>query len=148
VAFHQMSDFDATEGYTEAGDRRADSGAPKNAGAADPTPEESVAGAESTTPDDPLRRRLSNPYDPGVFAPSINRMRELSAGRPHFIEHQSESAVPTRRLTPPPLARRRKIARRSCPFGWRVFLLGGPSLHHRHRRLGIVCHRQPPGSPR
>ncbi|HST56358.1 MAG TPA: hypothetical protein VLJ42_10775 [Solirubrobacteraceae bacterium] len=143
-----MPDFDATEGYTDAGDCCADSGAPKNAGSSDAGTGEPSAGEQHPPRQSPLERKLSNPFDPGLFVPSLVRTREHSAGRLHFVKRPVAEGATVRRLTPPPLAQRRRLARRACPFGWRVFLLGSPSLHRRHQRLGATCRRQPPGSPR
>ena len=136
---NQMPDFEVNEGYVEAGRRRADSPLP------DPRADERTsadgrvgqdgrgaeagraleAGAEAQAGGD-LRRMPEPP-------PIIRRTRHLAEG--HF---SASGAVPSRRVGVKLIARRRRLARRACPYGWHVHVLGTP-LRHR-RRLWTLCH--------
>jgi hypothetical protein len=79
---------------------------------------------------------VPDPLDPRLPAPVIRRTRH---GR-----HPAVPRAARRRLGTPMLARRRRVARRACPFGWQVRVLGGPPRKRRH--LWTECHRQASGS--
>ncbi len=138
-----MPDFDVNEGYVEAGRRRADSPLP------DPLADERTpadgrsgqdgrgattgrgleAGAEGVQAGAGGRDLRRMPEAP----PIVRRTRHLAEG------HLSASgAVPGRRVGVKLIARRRRLARRACPYGWHVHVLGTP-LRHR-RRLWTLCH--------
>jgi hypothetical protein len=163
-----MPDFEVNEGYVEAGRRRADSplssrggedrtpldgyGAPPTGDDAHVAPApivrlegmlgegvdaidaiedfkeleafESLEAAETIEG----RRRKLPPE-----TPIVRRTRHLAAGH-HSFAH----ARPARRVGVRLIARRRRLARRACPYGWQVRVLGTP-LRHR-RRLWTTCH--------
>jgi hypothetical protein len=123
-----MPDFDATEGYAEASDRRADARA-QEAGACPPEaqPEKpAIAGESEPSALDPIV-----PQQP-IVRRSRHRRRSASA------------RTDGRRVSLPPLHRRRRAARQACVHGRRILVLGGP--RRRRRRLPSSCHRRPPGS--
>jgi hypothetical protein len=145
-AFEQMPDFEVNEGYVEAGRRRADSPLPAlradervSADGRSATPdgdgatsgralgeaaEESTVGAESS-------RRLPEER------PIVRRTRHHAGG--HF---SASGASPRRRVGVELMARRRRLARRACPYGWQVRVLGTPPRRRRH--LWTMCHSKAP----
>jgi hypothetical protein len=171
----QMPDFEVNEGYVEAGRRRADSplssrggddrmpvdgygnGTGDDAGAA-PAPivrPEGVRweGMDAIEAMEALKeieafeveaaeaiegRRRKLPPE----TPFVRRTRHFATGHYSFAH-----ARPTRRVGVRLIARRRRLARRACPYGWQVRVLGTPPRNR--RRLWTMCHRseQFPGSP-
>lgn len=85
-----------------------------------------------------------SPDTPQLFeqTPIVRRTRH------HVSGHRSAAdAGPGRRVGVKMIARRRRLARRACPFGWKVRVLSTRSRHR--RRLWTSCHglpRQTPGS--
>jgi hypothetical protein len=142
-ASEQMPDFEVNEGYVEAGRRRADS--PLSGLRSDdrvsadgyvPAEEGTVQGSgaciEGTDGSDATeavedRRKLPEQ------TPILRRTRHLAAG------HFSACGVPARRVRVKLIARRRRLARRACPYGWQVRVLGTPPRNR--RRLWTTCHR-------
>jgi hypothetical protein len=141
-----MPDFDVNEGYAEAGRRRADS----------PLPRLSVDGVTTEGRVAPygLDVTSENIYGDDIApawagegprklpeeTPVVRRARHLPEG------HFSADAPPRRRVGVKLIARRRRFARRACPYGRRVRTLGTPMRNR--RRLWTTCHgsRQLPGS--
>jgi hypothetical protein len=119
-----MPDFDVNEGYFEAGRRRADS--PLSGLPAD----ELQAAATGETRGQPAgeeeRRRLPEE------TPVVRRTRHLAQG------HFSTRGARPRRVGVTLIARRRRLARRACPYGWHVRVLGTPPRNR--RRLWTMCH--------
>jgi hypothetical protein len=142
-----MPDFEVNEGYVEAGRRRADSplsarqaggessvdgrvAPPDGRGAVDERAlgeerEASIRG-EASIPGGELRRLPEQ-------TPIVRRTRHLASG------HLPAGDVTSRRCVGVALlARRRRLARRACPYGWRVRVLDQP--RSRRRRLWTTCH--------
>ena len=121
-----MPDFEVNEGYVEAGRRRADSPLSSRGGEdrvpADgyvPAEEGGVAPApvirvEATDAVDAVEGRRKLPEE----TPIVRRTRHLAAG------HFSASGAPLPRVGVKLIARRRRLARRACPYGWQVRVLG------------------------
>jgi hypothetical protein len=141
-----MPDFEVNEGYVEAGRRRADSPLPglgeDEHGSADgyvaqeggaPGPGawaegEGVDGADATeTVEEP--RRLPEE------TPIVRRTRHLARG------HFAASGLAARRVGVQLMARRRRLARRACPYGRQVRVLGTPL--RKRRCLWTQCHGSP-----
>jgi hypothetical protein len=144
-----MPDFDVNEGYAEAARRRADASLPGL-----PADGVSVDGRV-----DPYGLDVTSDYllgdvtdaflsqggqsggERSSFAarklpeetPIVRRTRHLAVG--HF---SAGGASPGRRVGVRLIARRRRLARRACPFGWQVRVLGTPP--RRRRRLWTKCH--------
>jgi hypothetical protein len=143
-----MPDFEVNEGYIEAGRRRADSplpglreddrvsadgyvtadgwGGPVPGAHGEDTDAAEVAGAGEN------RHKLPEE------TPVVRRTRHLATG------HLPTGGRPARRVGVTLMARRRRLARRACPYGWQVRVLGTPPRHR--RRLWTMCHGSP-GSP-
>lgn len=138
-----MPDFDVNEGYVEAGRRRADSPL-SSRGGDDRIPADGYVPAEDggVAPAPLMRLEGTDSVDAGEAVenvrklpeetPIVRRTRHLAAG------HFSASSVPVRRVGVKLMARRRRLARRACPYGWQVRVLGTPP---RNRRcLWTTCH--------
>ncbi len=138
-----MPDFEVNEGYIEAGRRRADAPLPglreDDRVSADGYVtadgwSAAVPGAHGGEDTDAAevteagkdRRRLPEE------TPIVRRTRHLPTG------HLPASGSPARRVGVRLLARRRRLARRACPYGWQVRVLGTPPRHR--RRLWTMCH--------
>ncbi|HYM44686.1 MAG TPA: hypothetical protein VES65_00800 [Solirubrobacteraceae bacterium] len=153
-----MPDFEVNEGYVEAGRRRADAPLAESGARSEAPPvpagedqlleewlsawyglttaEDRVPEAGGEAPAAAEARRLPEE------TPIVRRTRHRADG--HFAGGDAER----KRLEVRLIARRRRLARRACPYGRRAHLLGTP-LRSR-RRLWTTCHGQrpsPPGSP-
>jgi len=138
-----MPDFEVNEGYVEAGRRRADSPLPglKNddrvsadgyvpaddGGAQGPGMR--VEGIDTGDATEAVEDRRKLPEE----TPIVRRTRHLAAG------HFSTRGIPARCVGVKLIARRRRLARRACPYGWQVRVLGTPPRNR--RRLWTTCHR-------
>lgn len=143
-ATKQMPDFEVNEGYVEAGRRRADSPL-SNRGDDDRVPADGhvaadeggvvpapvVGGPETDAADatEAVEDRRKLPEE----TPIVRRTRHLAAG------HFAASSTPARRVGVRLMGRRRRLARRACPYGWQVRVLGTPPRNR--RRLWTQCHR-------
>jgi hypothetical protein len=67
--------------------------------------------------------------------PIVRRTRHRARG------HFSVNGMPVRRVGVKLIARRRRLARRACPYGWQVRVLGVPPRSR--RRLWTQCHGSP-----
>ena len=138
-----MPDFEVNEGYVEAGRRRADSPlpgpgnddrvsadgyVPADEGGAQ-APGVRAEGADAGDATEAVEDRRKLPEE----TPIVRRTRHLAAG--HF---SASGVVPTRRVGVKLIARRRRLARRACPYGWQVRVLGTPPRNR--RRLWTMCH--------
>jgi hypothetical protein len=137
-----MPDFEVNEGYVEAGRRRADSPLPGlrnddrvSADGYIPAEESGVQGpgaraegADTGDATEAVEDRHKLPEEP----PIVRRTRHLAAG------HFSRGGLPARRVGVKLVARRRRLARRACPYGWQVRVLGTPPRNR--RRLWTMCH--------
>jgi hypothetical protein len=144
----QMPDFEVNEGYVEAGRRRADAPLPDlradervpadGSVSADGHNSAVTGAARSEGADATLagegRRKLPEE------TPIVRRTRHLAAG--HF---SARNIAPARCAGVRLIARRRRLARRACPYGWHVRVLGTPPRNR--RRLWTTCHGRAPGSP-
>jgi hypothetical protein len=145
----EMPDFEVNEGYIEAGRRRADSPLSARSGddrisadghvAADeggiaPAPGMRGEGADAADATEAVEDRRKLPEE----TPVVRRTRHLAAG------HFSASGPRARRVGVRLIARRRRLARRACPYGWQVRVLGTPPRGR--RRLWTTCHDGSPGS--
>jgi hypothetical protein len=142
-----MPDFEVNEGYVEAGRRRADSPLPARQA------DERVTVDGGHPPADGPGAGDGSTHGEGADAPEagderrklpeetpiVRRTRHLATG------HFAASANPARRVGVKLIARRRRLARRACPYGWHVHVLGTPPRHR--RRLWTMCHGRAPGSP-
>jgi hypothetical protein len=142
-----MPDFEVNEGYAEAGRRRADSPLPSrggddrvpadgyvagDAGGVAPAPIVHVEGIDAADATEAVEERRKLPEE----TPIVRRTRHLATG------HFSASGMPTaRRVGVKLIARRRRLARRACPYGWQVRVLGTPPRGR--RRLWTKCHGSP-----
>ncbi len=141
-----MPDFEINEGYIEAGRRRADSPLsgrggegripadgfiPEQDGGAVPAPLVRVEGTDSVEAGEAVEKARKLPEE----TPIVRRTRHLAAG------HFSANAMPVKRVEVKLLARRRRLARRACPYGWQVRVLGTPP--RKRRRLWTQCHGSP-----
>ncbi len=144
-----MPDFEVNEGYSEAGRRRADSPL-SSRGGEDRVPIDGYGPIEeSGFAQVPLKRAegLDSSIDAGEpvenarklpeETPIVRRTRHLAAG------HLSSADMPVRRIGVKLMARRRRLARRACPYGWQVRVLG--TAPRARRRLWTTCHDD--GSP-
>jgi hypothetical protein len=153
-----MPDFEVNEGYVEAGHGRAHPDLPElradgllfadDRGASedrDAAPEEghkkklgrALGEAAARAQAEEERRKLPEE------TPIVRRTRHLATG--HLSANRR--VAPRRRVGVTLIARRRRLARRACPYGWQVRVLGTPPRHC--RRLWTMCHgpEQLPGSP-
>jgi hypothetical protein len=142
-----MPDFEVNEGYAEAGRRRAD--APLSGrggegrvptdgyvtadeGAATSVPVVQVEGIDPADAPEALEARRKLPEE----TPIVRRTRHFATG------HIAARSVPsTRRVGVKLIARRRRLARRACPYGWQARVLGTPPRNR--RRLWTACHGSP-----
>ena len=140
-----MPDFEVNEGYVEAGRRRADSPLPgrrdddrvsadgyvtaEESGVV-PAPTARVEGADAGDATEAVEDRRKLPEE----TPIVRRTRHLAAG--HF-----SASAPAPRVGIKLMARRRRLARRACPYGWQVRVLGTPPRNR--RRLWTMCHGSP-----
>ncbi len=145
-----MPDFEVNEGYAEAGRRRADSPL-SSRGGEDRVPIDGYAPAEEGG-FAPVPLKHVEEIDAAVDAdesvegsrklpeetPIVRRTRHLAAG------HFSSAGMPAPRVGVRLMARRRRLARRACPYGWQVRVLGTPARNR--RRLWTTCHDGSPGS--
>ncbi len=142
-----MPDFEVNEGYAEAGRRRADSPLSSRGQDDRVSADEYVAADESGVGQAPIvhadgpdaadaaeavedRRKLPEE------TPIVRRTRHLATG--HF---SARGTPPARRVGVRLMARRRRLARRACPYGWQVRVLGTPPRGR--RRLWTTCHGSP-----
>jgi hypothetical protein len=141
-----MPDFEVNEGYIEAGRRRADSPLPglreddrvsadgyvtadgRSTAIPGVRAGEDADAAEATEAGED-RHRLPEE------TPIVRRTRHLAAG------HLPAGGSSARRVGVRLMARRRRLARRACPYGWQVRVLGTPPRHR--RRLWTMCHGSP-----
>lgn len=140
-----MPDFEVNEGYAEAGRRRADSPLPgrgdddrlpaegyvtADEGGGTPAPIVHVEGADvAADATEAVEDRRKLPEE----TPIVRRTRHLATG------HISMGGTrPGRRVGVKLIARRRRLARRACPYGWQVRVLGTPPRNR--RRLWTMCH--------
>lgn len=141
-----MPDFEVNEGYVEAGRRRADSPLPSR-GDDDRVPADGYAADEVGTAPVPGVRvegadvsdateAVENPRRLPEETPIVRRTRHLATG--HF---SAAGMLPARRVGVKLMARRRRLARRACPYGWQVRVLGTPPRNR--RRLWTQCHGSP-----
>lgn len=148
-----VPDFEVNEGYVEAGRRRADSPLSSRVSAAEDkrTPTDGYGAIEeggfALAPG--IRAEGADALETGDSAgtvdgpralpertPIVRRTRHLATG--HFVATDMPTA---RRVGVELIARRRRLARRACPYGWQVRVLGRPP---RNRRcLWTTCHRSP-----
>ncbi len=133
-----MPDFEVNEGYIEAGRRRADSPLP-GLPADERVPADGGLAADGldTRPgrllgEDAEARANAKPHKLPEETPVVRRTRHLATG------HLAASGIPARRVGVALIARRRRLARRACPYGWKVRVLGTPPRHC--RRLWTQCH--------
>jgi hypothetical protein len=141
-----MPDFEVNEGYVEAGRRRADSPLPDlrnddrmSADGYVPADEGGAQGsgvrpegADTGDAAEAVEDRRKLPEE----TPIVRRTRHLAAG------HLSASGVvPARRVGVKLMARRRRLARRACPYGWQARVLGTPPRNR--RLLWTKCHGSP-----
>jgi hypothetical protein len=77
--------------------------------------------------------------------PIVRRTRHLATG--HILTDHDRLAARARRVGVRLIARRRRLARRACPYGWKARVLATPRRDR--RRLWTTCHGQPrpPGTP-
>ena len=144
-----MPDFEVNEGYVEAGRRRADSPlssrggedrvptdgyGPTEEGGFAPVPLMRAEGMDSSVD---AGEAVENARKLPEETPIVRRTRHLAAG------HFSDSGMPARRVGVKLIARRRRLARRACPYGWQVRVLGTPP--RARRCLWTACHDD--GSP-
>lgn len=146
-----MPDFEVNEGYMEVGRHRAvspltGSGEPSEdltlgewlsswyelTGGDDRAPE--AFGATPRAPAADERRRL------GEETPIVRRTRHRPDG--HLAADETGSG---RRVGVRLVARRRRLARRACPYGCSVHILGTPARNR--RRLWTACHGRRPSLP-
>jgi hypothetical protein len=139
-----MPDFEVNEGYVEAGRRRADSPLPGLRDEDRVSADGYVAAEDGGAPTPSVRADAADAADAAVEdrrklpeeTPIVRRTRHLAAG------HLSASDVaPARRVGVKLMARRRRLARRACPYGWQVRVLGTPPRNR--RRLWTTCHGSP-----
>jgi hypothetical protein len=137
----QMPDFEVNEGYVEAGRRRADSPLPEGRDddrvSADgyltaeeggaPAPIVRAEGIDAGDATEAVEDRRKLPEE----TPIVRRTRHLATG--HF-----SASGPASRVGIKLMARRRRLARRACPYGWQVRVLGTPPRNR--RRLWTTCH--------
>lgn len=141
-----MPDFEVNEGYVEAGRRRADSPlssrggedrvpadgyVPAEEGGVAPAPVMRVEGTDAIDADEIVDNGRKLPEE----TPIVRRTRHLATG------HFSASGMPVWRVGVKLMARRRRLARRACPYGWQVRVLGVPPRNR--RRLWTQCHGSP-----
>jgi hypothetical protein len=142
-----MPDFEVNEGYAEAGRRRADSPlssrsgddrvsadgyVPAEEGGVAPAPIVRAEGTDAGDAPEIVEEHRKLPEE----TPIVRRTRHLAAG------HRSASGMsPARRVGVKLIARRRRLARRACPYGWQVRVLGTPPRNR--RRLWTTCHGSP-----
>ncbi|HEY2535468.1 MAG TPA: hypothetical protein VGI24_00600 [Solirubrobacteraceae bacterium] len=110
-----MPDYEINEGYVEAGRRRADS----------PLESRSLEVGEPVEPVESVRKLPEE-------TPIVRRTRHLATG------HFSGAGMATPRLGERLMARRRRLARRACPYGWQVRVLSTPV--RARRQLWTTCH--------
>ncbi len=137
-----MPDFEVNEGYVEAGRRRADSPlpglrnddlvsadgyVPADEGGAQ-RPGARAEGADTGDATEAVEDRRKLPEE----TPIVRRTRHLAAG------HFSASGASARCVGVKLIARRRRLARRACPYGWQVRVLG--TQPRNRRRLWTTCH--------
>jgi hypothetical protein len=152
----QMPDFEVNEGYIEAGRRRADS--PRPAPRADGLPADARTGADGrSSADAEGHAREDSAEAEGQTSSSsrgaVGEGRKLPEETPmvrrvrHLAYGHRVAGEPKRRVGVEMIARRRRLARRACPYGWKVRVLGTPVRKRRH--LWTLCHGQlrPSGSP-
>lgn len=82
---------------------------------------------------DPAAAHFGSPHKLPERTPVVRRTRHLATG------HLSVADAPRgRRVGVRLIARRRRLARRACPYGWQVRVLG--SSPRRRRCLWTKCH--------
>jgi hypothetical protein len=163
-----MPDFDVNEGYFHASARRADpslTGMPDDGISVDGrvapygldvAPEhmleavlfEDVEAEADGDDSDPAGEALLADWPALIWPP--HKLPEptpiVRRARHSPIGHRSRAdAGPERRVGVRMIARRRRLARRACPFGWTVRVLSTPPRHR--RRLWTSCHGQPRQTP-
>ncbi len=138
-----MPDFEVNEGYAEAGRRRADSPL-SSRGGEDRVPADGYIPADEggVVPAPVIHVEATDAVDAGDAGeserklpeetPIVRRTRHLAAG------HFSASSMPMRRVGVKLMARRRRLARRACPYGWQVRVLS--TAPRNRRRLWTQCH--------
>jgi hypothetical protein len=141
-----MPDFEVNEGYVEAGRRRADSPLssrggedrvpadgyiPAEEGGFATAPLKRDEGMDSVDANETVESSRKLPEE----TPIVRRTRHLAAG------HFSGTGMPVRRVEVKLMARRRRLARRACPYGWQVRVLSTPPRNR--RRLWTTCHGSP-----
>jgi hypothetical protein len=145
-----MPDFEVNEGYAEAGRRRADSPLssrvdgdrlpadgylPAEEGVM-PIPVvhvEETDAADATEAVEGIRRLPEE-------TPIVRRTRHLATG--HLATgHFAVGGTASRRVGVKLMARRRRLARRACPYGWQVRVLSTPP--RKRWRLWTQCHGSP-----
>jgi hypothetical protein len=140
-----MPDFEVNEGYTEAGRRRADSPLPglreddrvsadgyvTADGWSATVPGALGEDVDATEATEAAADRHKLPEE----TPIVRRTRHFATG------HFPASGAPARRVGVTLIARRRRLARRACPYGWQARVLGTPPRHR--RRLWTMCHGSP-----
>ena len=142
-----MPDFEVNEGYAEAGRRRADSPLSSrgdeervsadgfvaaDAGGVAPGSIVHVDGADAADAAEAVGDRRRLPEE----TPIVRRTRHLAKG--HL---SARTMPPARRVGVRLVARRRRLARRACPYGWQVRVLSTPPRNR--RRLWTTCHGSP-----
>ena len=163
----QMPDFDVNEGYLHASARRVDPSLPGipddgisidgrvapyglDMAAEDLLWEDFASELSDAGLEPPVREILDEEGGPALAEPPLHKLPEqtpiVRRARHHAIGHRTApEAGPGRRVGVKMIARRRRLARRACPFGWRVRVLSTPPRHR--RRLWTSCHGQPRQAP-
>jgi hypothetical protein len=141
-----MPDFEVNEGYVEAGRRRADSPLPGRRDddrvSADGVSADGYLTAEEGGAPAPIVR--AEGVDAGDSAEAVEDRRKLPEETPivrrtrHLATGHFSANGPASRVGIKLMARRRRLARRACPYGWQVRVLGTPPRNR--RRLWTTCH--------
>jgi hypothetical protein len=140
-----MPDFEVNEGYAEAGRRRADSPLSSRVDG-DRLPADGYLQAEEgVTPAPVVHVEEADAADAAEAVegarklpeetPIVRRTRHLATG------HFAAGGTASRRVGAKLMARRRRLARRACPYGWQARVLSTPP--RKRRRLWTQCHGSP-----
>jgi hypothetical protein len=143
-----MPDFEVNEGYAEAGRRRADSPLSSRVGG-DRLPadghlpaEEGVVPIPAVHVEETDAADASEAVEGVEGVEGVRKLPEetpiLRRTRHHATGHFAAGGAASRRVGVKLMARRRRLARRACPYGWQVRVLSSPPRNR--RRLWTQCH--------